>query len=223
MARHGHGRQRIADIVIARHGQRTALDHRSFVLQDDVEMRHAALVVQALGAHVGLGVEPVSDHAAVGDLGNQRLHIVIIGAAHGQPVERNVGHEIKKATMQVFLGAPVLHVFGVDVGDNRDRRGQAVEGAVGLVRLDDHPFALPHPRIGPIGMDDPAIDHGRVKMPRDHQFGHHRCGGRLAVGARNGDVGFQAHQFGKHFGTAHHRKATAAGLVQFGIARLDGA
>jgi hypothetical protein len=45
-------------------------------------------------------------------------------------------------------------MLGVDIGDDGDGRGQAVEGAVRFVGLDHHPVALPHPRIGAVGMDD---------------------------------------------------------------------
>ena len=37
----------------------------------------------------------------------------------------------------------------------------------------------------------------------------------------HGDIGFQAHQFGKHFGAADHGQALAAGLVELCIARFD--
>jgi hypothetical protein len=67
-----------------------------------------------------------------------------------------------KPVAQVLDRAPMLHMLGVDIGDDGDGGGQAVEGAVALVGLDHHPFALPHPRVGAVGVDDAAIDHRRV-------------------------------------------------------------
>jgi hypothetical protein len=78
-----------------------------------------------------------------------------------------------------------------------------------------------HARVGAIGVDDPAIDHGGVEPARVQQRGDHRGGGGLAVGAGHRDVGFQPHQLGQHLGPAHHRQAARAGGVQFGVARLD--
>ena len=116
--------------------------------------------------------------------------------------------------------APVFHVLGVDVGDDGDGRGQAVEGAVAFVGLDHHPFALPHARVGTVGVDDAAVDDRRVDAAGVQQRRDHRGGGGFAVGAGNRDVGFQAHQLGQHFGAAHDWQAERAGCVKFGLPRL---
>ena len=110
----------------------------------------------------------------------------------------------------------------VDIGDDCDRGGQTVKGAVALVRLDDHPLALAHARVGPIGVNDAAIDNRRVKAAFVQQGGNH--GGRrgLAVRACDGHVGFQAHQLGQHLGPAHDRQFLRPRGVQLRIARLDG-
>ncbi len=110
--------------------------------QRDVEMGDAAFVMQVDGAHVGLRVKAEGHNAAVGDAADQRLHFGVIGAQHGKPVERDVRDEIVEALAQIFDRAPVFHVFGVDVGDDGDGRGQAVEGAVAFVGFDHHPFAF---------------------------------------------------------------------------------
>ena len=59
-------------------------------------------------------------------------------------------------------GLEVIEVFRIDIGDDGDIRRQLQEGAVALVRLDHHPVARPEPRIGAVGIDDPAVDHGRI-------------------------------------------------------------
>ena len=116
-----------------------------------------------------------------------------------------------KPCAQVLDAAPVLHVLGVDVGDDGDGGGQAVEGAVALVGLDHHPLALPHAGVGAVGVDDAAVDDRRVDAARVQQGRDHGGGGGLAVGSGDGDVGFQAHQLGQHLGAAHHRQAAARG------------
>jgi hypothetical protein len=42
------------------------------------------------------------------------------------------------------------------------------------------------------------------------------------VGARDGDVALEPHELGEHLGAAHHGQASGAGLVELGIARLNG-
>jgi NADPH:quinone reductase-like Zn-dependent oxidoreductase len=46
----------------------------------------------------------------------------------------------------------MIEMFGIDVGDDRDHRGQAQERSVALVRLHHHPFAVAEAGI------EPAID-----------------------------------------------------------------
>ena len=113
-------------------------------------------------------------------------------------------------------------MLGVDVGDDGDGRGQTVEGAVALIGLDHHPFALPHPRVGPVGVDDPAVDHSRVDPASDQQFRHKRCGRCFAVCTRHRDVGFEPHQLGQHFRTAHDGQTAVARGIKFGVALFDG-
>ncbi len=115
----------------------------------------------------------------------------------------------------------MLHMLGVDIGHDGNGRGQTVEGAVGFIRLDHHPFALPHPCVRPVSMDDPAVHNRRIDPTVDQQFGHHRRCGGLAVGSRHRNVGFQAHQLCQHLGAAHDGKARHPCGIQFRVARLD--
>ncbi len=107
----------------------------------------------------------------------------------------------------------MFHMFGVDVGDNGHSRGQTVKGAVTFIRFDHHPFTLAHPGVRAIGMDDATIHNRRIKIPCIQQRCYHGCGRGFAVGAGHRNIGFEAHQFGQHFGPAHHRKAPTAGFV----------
>ena len=112
-------------------------------------------------------------------------------------------------------------MVGIGVGDDRDGGRQAQEGAVAFIRFHHHPFAGAQPRIGAIGVDDAAIDHGGIHAARIQQRGHQRRGGGLAVGAGDGDAGAQPHDLGQHLGAAHQRKAQGAGGVELDIAGLD--
>ena len=174
-------------------------------------------------AHVGLCVEPKGRDPAIRHATDQRLNLGVVGTTDGQTVERDVGHEIKKALTQVFDRAPVLHMLGVDVRDDGDGGGQSVKGAVAFIGLDDHPLALTHAGVGAIGVNDAAVDHGRVDPARIQKGCNHRGRGGFAMGARNRDIRFQAHQLGQHFGAAHNRHARGARGVQFGVTRFDGA
>src|SRR5258708_8826828 len=53
--------------------------------------------------------------------------------------------------------------------------------AVGFVRLDHHPVAEPEPRIGAVGVDDSAVDDGRIEVPGVQERRDQRRGGGLAV------------------------------------------
>ena len=58
----------------------------------------------------------------------------------------------------------MVEVLGIDIGDDRDVGRQLEEGAVGLVGLDHHPVAGAEPRVGAVGVDDAAVDHGRIEL-----------------------------------------------------------
>ena len=107
----------------------------------------------------------------------------------------------------------MLHMLGVDIGDDGDGGGQAVETAVAFIRLNHHPVALPHARVGAVSVDDAAVDDGGVNAARDQQFCDQRGGRRLAMGPRHRDVGLEPHQLGQHLGPADDGQATATGLV----------
>ena len=185
-------------------------------------MRDALFVGQVNRAHVCLGVKAIGHYAAIRDFADQRLNLGVIGATDRNAIKRDVRDEIIKPFAQVFDCAPVFHVFGVDIGHNRDRRRQSVKRAVGFIRLDNHPFAIPDAGVRSIGMDDTAVHNSGVEIAVIQQRGHHRGSRGFAVRPRNRDVGLEPHQFGQHFCTAHNRQTAAARLVQFGVAGLDG-
>ena len=63
-------------------------------LIDDVERRAARSSTTFDRADVGLRAEAVGDDAAVGDRGDQRLHLGMVDAQHGEAVERHVLDEL---------------------------------------------------------------------------------------------------------------------------------
>ena len=113
-------------------------------------------------------------------------------------------------------------MIGIDIGDDRDSGRQAQERAVAFIGFHDHPFAGAKPRIGAVGVDDAAIDDGRIEAARIQQRRDQGRGRRLAVGAGDGDADLQMHDLGQHLGTAHQRQHWRARRIEFGIAGFDG-
>ena len=156
----------ILHIVLARHGQAEFVQRVSRALaavgEDAHRMRRAFGEAHIDGAGIGLGGEAIGDDAPVGDAAHHRLNFGMIQAQHGKTVE---GHILDKALEGVahgFEGAVIIQMIGIGIGHHRDGGGQAQESAVAFIRLHHHPFARAQPRIGAIGIDDAAIDHGGV-------------------------------------------------------------
>ena len=172
-------------------------------------------------AHRRLRAHAVGDDAPVLDPADQRLHLRMVDAHHGEAVEGHVLDELAEGVADPVEAAVVVEMLGVDVGDQRHVDRQPDEGAVGLVGLDHHPVGRAHPRIGAVGVDDAAIDHGRVEAAGIEQRRDHRGGRRLAVRAGDGDRLLEPHQLAEHLGAAHHRQEPLAGELQLGIVALD--
>ena len=145
----------------------------------------------------------------------------MVGAHHREAVERHVLDEGAERLLHRVEGLEVVEMLGVDIGDDGDIGRQFEEGAVGFVGLDHHPVAGAEPRVGAVGVDDAAVDHGRIEAAGVEQRRDHRGGRGLAVGAGDGDAAFQPHQLGQHLGAAHHRQALRAGGHEFRIVALD--
>ena len=154
-------------------------------------------------------------------LPTMRLHHGMIDAHHGKAVERHVLDEIAERVLHRLERPEVIEMLGIDIGDDGDIGRQLQERAVALVGLHHHPVAGAQPRIGAVGVDDAAIDHGRIEIAGIEQGRDHRGRRGLAVGAGDRDAAFQPHQFGQHFGAAHHRDALGARRHQFRIVALD--
>ena len=152
---------------------------------------------------------------------DHRLDLGMVEAKHREAIK---GHILDKALERIAHGVEVavkIKMIRVLVGDLCDGRRQAKESAVALVCFHNDPFARAQPRIGAIGVDDAAIDHGRVHAACIEQRRNHRRGRGLAVGAGDRDAGFEPHDFGEHLGAPDERQAQSARGVEFDIAGLD--
>ena len=115
----------------------------------------------------------------------------------------------------------MIEMLRVHIGDDGDVSRKLEEGAVGLIGLDHHPVAGAEPRVGAVGVDDAAIDHGRIEAAGVDQRGDERGRRSLAVSARDRDAALEPHQLGQHLGAAHHRDASGARGGELGIVALD--
>ena len=225
LQRHGDGRQRVLHIVLARHRQREILDQAYIgagrAPDLDIEMRAVQVSAQVGRPHIGLQVEAVGDAAPVGDARRQCLHLRMVRAQNGEAVERQVLDKGVEGFAQPVHGAVMVHVLGVDIGDDGAGRMQLGKGAVALVALDDHPVAFARLVVRAIGMDDPAIDDGRVNPRPVQQAGDQRGRRRLAMRARDADGVFQPRDLGEHVGAPHDGNARGAGSAHFRIVALD--
>ncbi|QTK78009.1 hypothetical protein AT6N2_C0037 [Agrobacterium tumefaciens] len=221
----GDGSGRIRHVVAARHRQDEILEgeHLAGAASADfhVEDRTRAIDADIRKPHVGLRVLAVCDDLAVFDPADQRLNLGMIEAHDAETVERYVLDKLPERGAHGIEIAVMVKMFGIDIGDDGDIGRQLQEGAVGFIRLHHHPLALTHACIGAVGIDDAAIDDGRVEIAGFQQRRDH--GGRrgLAVGAANGDGVTEAHQLGQHFRTANDRQVLFPRRDEFRIALLD--
>ncbi len=172
----------------------------------DVEDRARAVDADIDEAHVGLRVLAIGDDLAVLDAADQRLHFGMIEAHHAEAVERHVLDELAEGGAHGVETAVVVEMLGIDVGDDGDIGRQLQEGAVGFVGLHHHPLALAHAGVGAVGIDDAAVDDGRIEPAGFEQRRDQRGRRRLAVRAADRDRVAEAHQLGQHLGAPHDRQ-----------------
>ena len=170
---------------------------------------------------VGLRILAVGDDAPVLDAADQFLHGRMVETHDREAVERNVFDEGEERVLDRVESLEMVEVLGVDVGDDRDVRRQLQEGAVAFVGFDHHPVAAAAPRIRAIGVDDAAVDDGRIEAGGVEQRRHQRSCGRLAVRAGDRDALLEAHQLGEHFRPPHYRYAFLARSYELRVVALD--
>ena len=172
----GKRRRGVQRIVITRNGECQIAD---IVNLAGAPIGHAhreagfpVLVAHLHQAHVGLRAPTIGDDATVAHLADHLLHHRMVDAHDGEAIEGNILDEGEEGLLRLVEGTVMVKVLGVDIGDDHHIRRKLHEGAIGLIRLDDHPVALAEPRIGAIGIDDAAIDDGRVEVACVQQRGH---------------------------------------------------
>src|SRR5690606_41702897 len=76
---------------------------------------------------------------------------------------RSTLDELQERALERLVRLVKVEVLGVDVGDDRDRRSEAQERAVALVRLRDEQVARPEPRVAPERGHAAPDDHGGIE------------------------------------------------------------
>ena len=225
LPRHGYGGQSVQHIVAPRHGQLEigqGLDLAPAELAHDVKARPVRAHGDARRPHLGLGIDAIGDQAAIIDARSQGLDLGMVKTDGGEAIEGDVFDKGGEGLLDRFEVAIVIQMFRIDIGDDGHGGLQLEEGTVAFIGLDHHPGALAHLGVGAIGVDDAAIDHGRIKPACIQKGRDHRGRGGLAVRAAHGDGKLKPHKLGQHFGAAHQRDASFARGGVFGIVRLDG-
>ena len=117
----------------------------------------------------------------------------------------------------------MIEVFGVDVGDDRDGRGQLEERAVALVGLGDEEIPGAEAGVRAQRVDLTADDDRRVEAGLAQHSRHERCGRRLSVGPGDRHAVLHAHQLGEHLRTGDDGDLMSPRTGDLWIAGLDGA
>ena len=145
----------------------------------------------------------------------------MIKAHHRKTVEGQIFDKSAERFFDRIKCFEMIEMLRINIGHDGDIRGQFQKCAVRLIGFDHHPFAIAKTRIGAIGIDDAAIDHGRIELARNKKSGHKRCCRCFTMRAGNRDAGFKPHQFRKHFCAPHNRNAPLTCRHQFRIITLD--
>ena len=194
---------------------------RLAIADQHVETRDAAGKVDIEQPHVGLRILAIGDDTPVLDAADEFLHGGMIEAHHREAVEGQIFDECEESFLDRIESLEMIEMFGIDIGDDRDIGRQFEEGSVAFVGLDHHPVAGAEPRIGPIGIDDAAVDDGRIEAAGLEQGRDERGRRGLAVRPGNRHALLETHQFGEHFRAADDRQALFARRDEFRIVALD--
>ena len=106
---------------------------------DDAADRRGAVEGEVDDPQVAVVGLPHGDHLEAGRAGGRRERAGprVVGAADQEAVAVDRVGELVEGRVVGLLGAPVVEVVGLDVGDDRGVRAVDEEGAVGLVGLGD--------------------------------------------------------------------------------------
>ena len=221
--RHCNRGERVLNVVAPRHGQAHAFDPAIFLpaaTHDHVEAIPARIGPDVDAADIRLEIEAVRHDIAIAHQTAHRLNFGMIDAQDRRAIEGDIVDELHEGGLHPVEIAIMVEMFGIDIGDDRDRPVEAQEAAIALVGLHHHPVAIAHSRVRSVLFDDAAVDDGGIDIAAIEQCGDHAGGRCLAMRPRHRDSGFQPHQFGQHFRTAHHGDAVFERVGDFGIGAL---
>ena len=95
MQGHGHRRQSIGNIMIARHRQSTLGNHAA-IAQRHVKTGRALGIGKIDCAHISLRVESIGYDPAIGNSSDQSLHFGVICVADRQTVKWDIVHKFEE-------------------------------------------------------------------------------------------------------------------------------
>ena len=114
----------------------------------------------------------VGQNPAVLDPPDQLLHRRMIEAHDREAVNGRFPTRARKASLMASKVSKWSRCSGSMLVTTAIRPG-VEEGAVAFVGLDHHPVAGPEPRVGPVGVDDAAVDDRRIE-PRGVEQRRHQ-------------------------------------------------
>ena len=81
---------------------------------------HAGLVMADINRpHIRIGRHPIGNDPPVRNARQQPLYSRMVNAQGGKAIKGNRGHKIGEGPFQIIIGAMVIQMFRIDVGDNR--------------------------------------------------------------------------------------------------------
>ena len=142
----------------------------------------------------------------------------IVEAGRDSAVERHLVHEGEEGLLDVGHVAIAVHVLAVEIGDDGEDGRELEKGAIALVGLSHQILGGAEAGIGAERVDAAADDDGGIEAAGAEHGGDHRCCGRFAMHAGDGDAVFEAHELGEHFGALNDGNlagsaSTTSGLV----------
>src|SRR6266850_1555717 len=216
---HPHRREGVEHVVAARDLQRD-LAQEAAALEDLEAARHAGQV-QAARHEVRARFQAVGDDPLL-DSRDEELDVRLIQAQDRRAVEGHLVDERDEGVADRVEAPVVIEMLGVDGRDDRDRRRQLQERAVGLVGLGDQVLALAEPRVRPEARH-PAPHHDRgIEAALGQHGADHRGGRRLAVGPGDRDPVLEPHQLGQHLGARDRRDLVLARRLDLDVVPRDG-
>ncbi len=169
----------------------------------------------------GLAVGDDLDVEPAGDLGGQLTGAGVVGGDDQGAAGADAADEGLEGLVDLVHRGVVGVVVQLDVEDDGDLGGVLVEAAVALVGLGDEDLALAVLGVGAGGVQVAADGVRRLETERAEGDGEHGGGGRLAVGAGDGDRAQAVHQGREGVGAVHDRDAALVGGGQLGVVRAD--